>query len=293
MAVRAGANSIESFLSLIGNNLVILSNNPNQENLDQFIKLWSKSDVTGIIVTDRQGVVIRISNTLGIKDLGSDISSRDYFDWSKTAKRGEYRVFPPVVSKIGASKGNYIFPVAVPLLDSNGKFNGSLVVSILLSDLANVYINNLKVLDSSRVYLTTNKGEIIYSDIQELTGKNIQNMFITDFLGKDKVIEVILEDLQKPDETKLKLAMPNFENNKLEPYLISSAPINVSDQLWKLVVVTPEKDLLMFTYKTFRTQVLGIFIIVVIFIVLTLRISRNTGYQEAVIDEHKVHKITS
>jgi len=144
MAVRAGANSIESFLSLIGNNLVILSNNPNQENLDQFIKLWSKSDVTGIIVTDRQGVVIRISNTLGIKDLGSDISSRDYFDWSKTAKRGEYRVFPPVVSKIGASKGNYIFPVAVPLLDSNGKFNGSLVVSILLSDLANVYINNFK-----------------------------------------------------------------------------------------------------------------------------------------------------
>ena len=105
MAVRAGANSIESFLSLIGNNLVILSNNPNQENLDQFIKLWSKSDVTGIIVTDRQGVVIRISNTLGIKDLGSDISSRDYFDWSKTAKRGEYRVFPPVVSKIGAQEG--------------------------------------------------------------------------------------------------------------------------------------------------------------------------------------------
>jgi len=132
----------------------------------------------------------------------------------------------------------------------------------------------------SRVYLTTNKGEIIYSDIQELTGKNIQNMFITDFLGKDKVIEVILEDLQKPDETKLKLAMPNFENNKLEPYLISSAPINVSDQLWKLVVVTPEKDLLMFTYKTFRTQVLGIFIIVVIFNIKNFkkyRLSRS-GY---------------
>ena len=292
MSVRAGANSIDTFLNAAGKSAVILADNPDRKVLDSFTRLWADTGISGLVVTDKNGIAIINSNPQGTRDTGTDLSGRDYFKWANKVNDSSYSVFPPVVAKLGPAKGKYIVAVSSPLF-SNNHFNGVLTIAIPLSELTQKYIQNLKVLDSSRVYLITKEGEIIYSDRPELTGKNIQNMFNFDFLGKDKVVETFLSELQRPDETKLKLAMPNFENNKLESYLISAVPISVSDQLWKLVVVTPEKDLLMFTYKTFRTQMLGTFIIVAIFIALTLRMSRDSGYHEAVVDEHKIHKITS
>lgn len=293
LSVRTGAKSIETFLGGLGKNVVILVNDPTQRKLDEFINVWKDSDVIGVIVVDGNGKVIAASNREEKTEIGQTVIERGYFKWAQTAAKGIYKIFPPIVSKLGVSKGNYILTISSPVV-KNQKFDGVITTAILLSDLAREYLDNIKIIDSSQVYLITNQGEIIYSDITELTGKNIENMFYNDFLGKSKVLEIILDNLKKDDESKLELAIPNFGNNfKLEPHLLSASPIHISEQLWKLVVITPEKDLNAFTYKIFNSQILAIFVIFVIFIALTIRASRKSGYEEAVVDEHKLHKINS
>lgn len=294
VSVRAGSRSVETLLNSIGNSLVTLSNNPTQSNLDQFIKLWSKSEVVGVILINSNGIVTNISNITDIKDTGTNVSDRDYFKWAKDAKKGEFLVFPPRISKVGASKNKYALPIVTPVFSKEGKFNGAISVSILLSDVTVSYLDNLKVLDSSKVYLVAGNGEIIYSDYFELVGKNVKSIFENYFLGKERIIEIINENLKSDEESKLKLAIPNFQNKFiLEPYLISTAPIHISDQLWKVVVVTPETSLVAFTYKIFKNQILAVFIIATLLIIITLRIAKNIGYQEAVKAEHKLHKINS
>ena len=91
VSVRAGSKSIETLLDSIGKTLVTLSNNPTQSNLDQFIKLWSKSEVIGVILINNSGIVTNISNITNIKDTGIDVSDRDYYKWAKNAKKGHGR----------------------------------------------------------------------------------------------------------------------------------------------------------------------------------------------------------
>jgi len=294
LSVRAGSKSIESFVNSVGKSLLIMSTNPSQDNLDHFVEAYSSLGILGITLSDKDGTVIKASNTIDVLDLGQDLSDRDYFKWAKETKDGEFKAFAPIISRRGPSKDTYIIPVAVSIFSEDKKFNGVLVTAIPLSDLARDYLENLKILDTSKVYLVTSKGEIIYADYPDLTGKYVKDIFVSDFLGKSKVLEILFDCLGKDEESKLNLAIPSFENNfKLEPYLISSSPIHISDQLWKVVVVTPEKSLLAFTYKIFNSQILALFVIFVVFIFLTLRISKNSGYQEAVVDEHKKHKINS
>lgn len=292
LAVRTGAKSIETLLSYLGKNIVILTNEPTQKQLIEFVDIWKDNNVVGVIAVDKNGKVVAASNREEKVAIGQTVIERGYFKWAQTAVKGSYKIFPPIISKLGSSKGNYILTISSPII-KNQKFDGVITTAVLLSDLAKGYLDNIGVLDSSQVYLITNQGEIVYSDVPELTGRNIENIFDNDFLGKDKVIEILSNEIKKEDETKFKLAMPNFETDLIEPYLVSTAPVSVSGQLWKLVVVTPEKDLNAFTYKIFNSQILAIFVIFVIFVILTTRASRNSGYQEAVKDEHKLHKINS
>jgi len=78
----------------------------------------------------------------------------------------------------------------------------------------------------------------------------------------------------------------------LNPYFISASPIHVSDQIWKVVTVTSERSLLAFNYKMYNIRVVLLFIVTAFFIGVTLRISRNAGYKNAVKDEHKLHNIS-
>lgn len=292
LSVRVGAKSIENFLNSVGRTSLILANSPNQDILDQFIVSWANYNVSGLIVTNKDGIVVMNSSNQKIRDTGVDLSERDYFKWAKTAKNSEYRVFEPIVSKIAASKGKFIVTVATPIF-KDGKFDGVLSIAVLLTDLTDRYLSNIGISDDSRFYLITNNGYIVSSDYPELTHKNINEVFENDFLGKEKVLEILNTELKKRSETKLDIVMPNFDNNfKLESYLISVAPVQISDQLWKVVVSTPQTNLKTFTFGIFNKQIIAIFLITTLFILLTLRISKDSGYKEAVIDEHRKHGIT-
>lgn len=292
VAVRSGAKSIESFLNAIGRTTAIIADDPSQHKLDEFVEMWEDDNVVGIVAVNRQGSVFAASNREDKVEIGETVVERGYFAWAKTARKGEYRVFSPVVSKIGASKGQFIITVASPIIKNND-FDGVVVTAILVSDLANAYLSNLKVLDSSKIYILTDYGKVIYSEQPEFLGLDFRDLFKSEFLGKEKVLQIIDEELKKNSETKISLAIPNFDNGfKIEPYLISSAPISLTNNLWKIIISVPEDDLLIFTYSFFNSQIIAVFVVVTIFILLTLRASRDMGYDQAVVDEHKKHGIS-
>lgn len=291
LATRTGAKSIENFLGSVGRTTAILADEPTQKRMDEFVDVWEDDNVVGVIATNKDGVVTVVSNREDKREVGETVNERGYFKWAMTAEKGEFRAFRPVISKIGASEGKYIVPVSSPII-RNGEFDGVVTTAILLSDLASAYLDNIEVLDSSTIYLVTSDGEIIYSDYKDLTRKSFKEIFPNEFLGKDKILEIIGNELKSNGETKIKIAIPNFDKSfKLEPYLISASPITISDNLWKVVVSVPEKDLMVFTYSIFNKQVAIIFVVVTLFIILTLRASRNMGYKDAVIEEHRIHNI--
>lgn len=292
LAVRSGAKSIGSFLRGVGRSVAVLSYDPDQDKLDMFIESWKDVGVAGVISIDGNGRIIAASNRENKKEIGATVIERGYFKWAQTAKRGEYLVDSPVISKIGPTKDKYIITISSPVIDQNEKFNGVVTSAILVEELINIHLEDIKVLNSSKIYLVSSNEEIIYSDNNELTGKEIKDIFNTEFLGKKKILEILSIETRKDDETKIKLAIPNLDNGfGIESYFISASPIVLGDNLWKVVISVPEKDLNVFTYSFFNKQIVAVFFVVTVFILLTLRASRSSGYQEAVDDEHKKHNI--
>lgn len=288
---RAGAKSIESLFKIIGKSTALLSDNPTKDNFNNFIDTWEDDDVVGVVAINKEGLVYISSNIQGDGETGADLSDRNYYIWSKTAKKGEYKVFEPILSKGGITRGKYVITIVSPII-KNDKFDGAVVSAIQLSDFASTYINNLKLLSSSKLYIVTSEGNIVYSDDEEFLGKNFMDIFTMDFIGKKTVLSVISSELKKDNETTIRLAIPNFQNGfKLEPYIIAAAPINMNGVMWKVIISVPEKDLLVYSFNLLNKQLLATFIVVTIFIALTLRVSRNIGYTQAVEDEHKKHHI--
>ena len=231
------------------------------------------------------------SNREDKEEIGETVIDRGYFKWAQTAKNGEYKVFAPVVSKIGASKGHYIIPVSSPII-RDGKFDGVVTSAITLSDLTKSYLTDIKALDKGKIYLIVDDGEIVYSDDREFITKNYKDIFPKEFIGRDKVFSIIDSQLGETKEANIQMALPNFDNKfKLESYLISAAPVQLTGNLWKVVIAIPEKDLQVYTYSIFNKQIFAVFIVVTLFILLTLRASRNVGYNTAVVDEHKLHHL--
>jgi C4-dicarboxylate-specific signal transduction histidine kinase len=292
LSVRMGSKLVENLINSVGKSILMISNNPTQEELDLFVDNWQSSGIVGITFLDKNGKVIKSSNILNLSDLGQDLSDRDYFEWTAKSTSKTYKVFGPILSKRGPSKGTYVIPIATAVFDKNQKFNGVLVSAVPLFNLSKDYLNDIKILDNSQIYLITKEGVIIFSDDQSILGKSYTEILSQDFLGKSKVFSVINEKLEEPDESKFGLVIPNLTNKSiLEPYLISMASIHANDQIWKIVEITPQKELNSFVYDSLNKRILAIFVVAALFVGMALRYSRNSGYHEAVSNEHKIHGI--
>lgn len=292
LSVRMGSKLVENLLNSVGRSILMISNNPTQKELDLFVKNWNSSGIVGISMLDKDGKVVKSSNILNISDLGQDLSDRDYYKWASKNVSKTYKVFDPIVSKRGPSKGTYIIPIATAIFDNAQKFNGVLVSAVPLTSLSKNYLNDIKVITNSQIYLITSEGEIIFADDQSLLGKNYTEILNQDFLGRDKVFSIISQKLKENDESKFSLVIPNLSNKSvLEPYLISMAPIATNEQVWKMVAITPQKELNKFAYDSLSKQVIIVFVVAALFVGIALRYSRNSGYHEAVKNEHKIHGI--
>jgi len=268
---RAGARSIESFISLTKKSFLVLSRNPNlfadsektHSVLNNFLSDWEGTPLTGVILIDKEGKVSSVATKeITQEESEMDFSGRDYFVWARDADEGEVYVGQPVISRVGTTKGEFIITLATPLR-YNGEFKGVLVSAILVSKLTENYLEPLKVSDQSKVYLVDSSGLVVYSDITPILGLNFFDYLEEHpFVGSDTIISVLREriaNIMKEHEGKIEYIRNDYDNKtNFRKWLLTYATVNIAttakQENWILAVETPNEDALLFANMLFRYQ---------------------------------------
>lgn len=237
--VRAEASNLESFFQIFGGSVAALAKLSSMESwdaetiqdLDTFVEQWRQSNlIGGVSLLDGSGKVRLNSNVSGTRDTGVSLADRDYFLWAKQNEPeiGEYFVGQAVVSRIGATKGKIIVPVATPVYQK-GVFVGAVVSSVVLQSLAERYLDLMKVSDQTEVYLVGSSGDLLYDN----TGKGTvgSNIFETGhpFLGSQPINDAVKDVLSKDKNG----------NFRIEDRLVAYSPIQLSGRNWALIMTSP------------------------------------------------------
>ena len=246
LLARAQASNLVSFFNDFGNSLAVLAqstaiksrNASTTIKMETFVEQWRKSDlIGGVVLTDSRGVVQFNANVLGIPDVGKSLADRDYFVWAKNQTQAErYFVSRPVVSRLGASKGEAIVVVALPVFQ-NGTFSGVVAASVILAPLTNRYLELMKISSLTEVYLIDQKGNLWYSrDDTKTVGASIFESF------PKYPLQTVLNAKK---EGKFVTA---YWDTGIGPAVRFAAyvPIQLNGQNWLLIVVSPLRDVFSF-----------------------------------------------
>lgn len=289
---RGGASSIQAFFGLFGNSLKTLGRSEiSQEDIDDFVNDWKDTPVSGVILTDEDGVVLANSTRTEEINTGADISDRDYFNWAKEAKQGEIFVGEPVVSRVGVSTGKFVAVTATPIF-RNGEFRGVLAAAMFISELTQDYLEPLKTSENTRVYVIDPSGVIIFGPFEKLIRVNYFDYLAENkVLGYEEINRVLKERVSNTAEGKLKIALPNEKTGKITPFLVAHSPIYYNNgSYWTLAVAIPEADAL--TYMT-PLYIRGLILLVITFMVLmafSARLAKRMGYTEGFSEHGVLHK---
>ena len=235
---RAEASNIISYFETFGNSVAVLAQLDSIErrdastvrDMDTFVEQRRESGlIRGVILTDKQGVVRFNSNVLGTRDLGETLADRDYFIWAKDQTgKGKYFISRPVVSRLGATKGQTIVVVASPVYQ-NGKFAGVVAASVKLAPLAERFFGLMKISEQTEVYLLDGQGDLLYSHSAPDT---IGSKFAELFPGNQTLSEEIEKALSATEEGQL----------QTKTHLVAYSPIILGTQSWLLIISSPAKE---------------------------------------------------
>lgn len=239
---RAEASNITSFFQVFGDSMAVLAQLSSMErrgpetvqDMDAFVEQWRDSDlVGGVVLTDRNGVVRFNSNVLGTRDVGASLADRDYFVWAENQLgEGEYFIGQPVVSRLGASKGQTIVVVAAPVYQ-NGIFAGVVAASVKLQPLTERYLGLMKVSDATDVYLINEHGDLLYSSsASDAMGSNLFEH-----------LQGLKNTLNTTEEGKLQVSYLDPKSGKPEEHLIAYSPITLGSQNWLIIMASPIQDI--------------------------------------------------
>ncbi len=265
---RAQAANTVSFFQVFGDSIAVLAQLSSMErrdattiqDMDVFIEQWHDSGLIGeVALTDRRGVVQFNSNILGTVDAGTSLADRDYFAWAKTAKEGQYFVGQLVVSRLGASKGQTIIPVASPVF-RNGVFVGVVVVSVKLQPLAERFLDLMKISDLRDVYLVNERREVLYSS-------RASNM----------VGVSLFEVLQVSDDFKNALAASQEGKLQTGGRLVAYSPILLDNQNWLLIVSSPVDEVVDFITPMYIRQISILLLTLLTILLFGVAVRRDYG----------------
>jgi len=217
---RAEAASLVAFFQDFGDSVAVLARLGSLESRDAetlqdmevFVEQWRDSDlVGGVVLTDRSGVVRFNANVSGTPDIGASLADRDYFVWAKQELgEGGHFVGQPVVSRLGASRGQVIVVVASPVFQNN-TFTGVIAASVRLQPLAERYLELMKISDTAQTYLIDERGDLFYgSSLPDEVGEDLKNILTVNEEGTLQTRE----------------------------HLVAYAPVKVASQNWFLVITS-------------------------------------------------------
>lgn len=239
---RAESSNLSAFFQSFGNSVTVLAESGNSNSFDDFINQWRKTGiVVGVALTDKDGKVIADSNILGTHDTGASLADRDYFSWAKSqTNNNAYFVGQPVVSKLGASKGQMIVPVAAPVF-KGGKFNGVVASAVKLQLLTNHYLELMRITNSTDIYLIDTKGNLLYSNTSpDKVGTNAFESLKNQFIGSSIISGLLEKAIAAGKEGSLNASYLG-PSGKVEPHLVAYESIDLGNSKWLLVVSSPIK----------------------------------------------------
>ncbi len=273
------AQSLGFFLDLSQTTLVLLGSRLSDDSvpltpdylqgkLDNFVASWQSTAMVEAVFVDTRGRLLVVANDPGYRRLESiDVSDREYFTWSQTAKPGETYVGLPIRTRAGAFRDQYIIPVATPVF-RDGQFAGTLAMAISIKSLAESLLEPLKLTESSRIYLVDARGILLYSPFPEL--QNIDYLQYLDehpFPGSQLMRQELQKRAQSYQPGTLQVILPNMETKWLSLMIIAHQPIISESGHWLVAMATPLGSALKLTAVFFTKQLLAVlFLVITIFL---------------------------
>lgn len=279
---RAEASNVVSFFQVFGDSVAVLSQLDSIERMDTdsirvmdiFVEQWRDYGlVGGVVLTDGQGVVRFNSNVTGTYGIGASLSDRDYFVWAKNQpEKGKYFIGQPVVSRLGAGKGQVIVPVAAAVHQQD-VFAGVLAASVKLEPLTNSYLGVMEVADEADVYLIDQYGDLLYSNfVSDATESNIFELSQTQTFSDNQVLDEHIKNVL------YNVTTGKAGGLQTETHLIAFSPIFLNGQKWLLVTTSPIKgvtDLAVPFYVRQTSMLVLMFLIIMLFGIAVSKGSRN------------------
>ena len=288
---RAGASSIATFFELVGKTSIAISNRdeiikPGPQTdvlLESAMLKWKDTPVTSIVLIDKNGKVINAVYRELLGEVGVSVADREHYIWAKNAESSEFYVSEAIESRL-RGENYYVVPVASPVIDKEGNFNGVLALGVSINHLTDDYMNHLKISDKTEIYIAKHDGDFIYATTEELMGENFFDLIEKrPFLGSEILIEKLRERLENVQEGKLEVAYPENTGtaSPLKTRLIAYSPVFVRGREWILVIATPIEDALISITPIYFRQAASVLIIFLAFLGLSVRFAKVYGYKEA------------
>lgn len=238
---RAEKSNITTFFEKFGNSVAFLAqlksiearDNDTSYDLDLFIEQRREANlVSGVVLTDKNGIVRFNSNVSGTGDLGASLADRDYFLWAKSeGERGKYFISQPVKS---------IVVVASPVYRDN-VFSGVVASSVKVAPLTERFFGLMKISDLTEVYLVDSNGDLLYSNAApDAVGSNISELFSGDLALRDKI--------------KNALGATVGDQFQTEKHLVAYSPVILGSQSWLLIISSPAQEVVNLTRPFYVRQ---------------------------------------
>lgn len=136
----------------------------------QLEKVINESDVEveTSVAADKDG------NSINEKGDKISVADREHFKRAKETKK-------PVISEVLVSRatGNRIISTAVPVLDDSNNFQGLIQSNIVIKSLE-ASLGSVKIAQTGFIFLISQKGELIFHPNQDMIGKNVFDLKISD-----------------------------------------------------------------------------------------------------------------
>lgn len=255
---RAAANNLESFFEIIGNSVALQAkvdvsqiSNPKfiEDGLNTYLRQWSDSGlVAGIVMTDDKGIVTYNVNTTGVSGVGADVSDREYFKWAKSTNSDKYFVGDPIVSKLGASEGRTIIPVAAAV-KNNDNFYGVLVSAVKLDPINKRFLSMMQISDKTDVYLIDENKNVIYQS------------------GGGSQLDSSLKDI---------IYASTEGNAKIGDKLVAFSPVELDGKRWMFILSSPYSEAGRIVIPYYMRQVAALLLAALMTLIFGLYVSKES-----------------
>lgn len=263
---KAEAINIQSFIEGMGKDLiavsqekdVIIPGSGTEAVLKSYVDKWGKNElITGISLTDKDGIVIYNYSNLSPIEIGASLADRDYYIWAKAQVNSDnYLVGQSVIARFGINKGKYITPLAVPVF-RDGVFSGTVASAVRTADLVKYYLGAMSVSETTDIYLLGREGYLLFSSSQpNKIGIHIGDSRQTTLFSDNITLNNrIYHALSKEKDGSLVTRYVDPVSNKPETHALAYYPVKLVSRHWLVILTTPATEITKASMPTYIQQI--------------------------------------